>query len=120
MEWKCFFFLNLFAWFVDYYFLDSDDNLHGNEVLQQPQESINRVRSLGEKWPQKNEEDVIIIIFILWHISHFVYFLLSFTTGSSLPTVHVYSNQRQSSGIIYIFDASLTHIKNKTSNAIIA
>jgi len=29
--------------------------------------------------------------------------------GSSLPTVHVYSNQRQSSGIIYIFHTGLTH-----------
>jgi len=66
----------------------------------------------------KNEKDVIIIIFILWHISQwwtlFFYFLLSFTTDSSLPTVHVCSNQRQSSDIIFIFDTSLTHIKNKT------
>jgi hypothetical protein len=26
-----------------FFFLDLDDNLHGNQLLQQPQESINRV-----------------------------------------------------------------------------
>ena len=29
--------------FLFVFFLDLDDNLHGNELLQQPQESINRV-----------------------------------------------------------------------------
>ena len=49
-------------------FLDLDDNLHGNELLQQPQESINRItgnsQSLGEKWLKK-EKKVIIMKFIL-------------------------------------------------------
>jgi hypothetical protein len=26
-----------------FFFLDLDDNLHGNQLLQQPQESINKV-----------------------------------------------------------------------------
>ena len=38
---KCVWFI--FACFVLFIFFDLDDKLHGNELLQQPQESINGV-----------------------------------------------------------------------------
>ena len=66
---KCVWFI--FACFINFVFiiicLDLDDNLYGSELLQQSQESINRVTgnssSLCEKWPQKMEKNVIIMIF---------------------------------------------------------
>ena len=38
---KCVWFI--FACFVLFSFFELDENLHGNELVQQPQESINRV-----------------------------------------------------------------------------
>ena len=59
--------LYLLVLFYFIFFFDLDDELQGNEVLQQPQESINRVTgnssSLCEKWPQKMEKNVIVMIF---------------------------------------------------------
>ena len=40
MIYICLFYLLFIYLFI---FLDLDDNLHGSELLQQPQESINRV-----------------------------------------------------------------------------
>jgi hypothetical protein len=40
-------------------FLDLDDNLHGNELLQQHKKQLTELQiipSLGEKWPQKGEK----------------------------------------------------------------
>ena len=41
---KCVWFIfACFALFISFFFLDLDDNLHGSQLLQQPQESINKV-----------------------------------------------------------------------------
>jgi hypothetical protein len=40
-------------------FLDLDDNLHGNELLQQHKKQLTELQiipSLGEKWPQKRRK----------------------------------------------------------------
>jgi hypothetical protein len=51
-----------------FYFITIFLDFDGNELLQQPQESINRItgnsQSLGEKWLKK-EKKVIIMKFIL-------------------------------------------------------